>query len=222
MRPNLSNFSKALERIEEIRGRFPSPGMSEKEASSRSFARELDAARGASFSSSRISPQQGADVVDLSSSVEERLRELQNARDRSARKNTSSASWNEEIFQASQESGVPPELLRAMMQTESGGNPRAVSPKGAMGLMQLMPGTARLMGVQDPYDPGENLRGGAAYMARMMQKYGDDRELALAAYNAGPGRVDSYGGIPPFPETRNYVKKVLSLYEGYLAEDEGR
>jgi soluble lytic murein transglycosylase-like protein len=59
-------------------------------------------------------------------------------------------------------------------------------------------------------------------MARMMQKYGDDQELALAAYNAGPGRVDSYGGIPPFPETQNYVKKVLSLYEGYLAEDEGR
>jgi soluble lytic murein transglycosylase-like protein len=225
MRPNLSSLSKALERIEEIRGRFPSPAMPEKEPSSRSFARELDAARGASPSSSRIPPQQGGDAVEISpASVEERLRELQNAKERSSRTNASSltSSWSEEILQASRESGVPPELLRAMMQMESGGNPRAVSPKGAMGLMQLMPGTARLMGVQDPYDPQENLRGGAAYMARMMQKYGDDQELALAAYNAGPGRVDSYGGIPPFPETQNYVKKVLSLYEGYLAEDEGR
>jgi soluble lytic murein transglycosylase-like protein len=194
--------------------------MPENEPSSRSFTRELAAAQGTPPTSPPVRRKPSGDVVELSGSVEERLRELQNAKNRSSR--SAGSSWQQEILQASRESGLPPELLRAMMQVESGGNPRAVSPKGAMGLMQLMPGTARLMGVDDPYDPEENLQGGAAYMARMMKKYGDDQELALAAYNAGPGRVDAYGGIPPFPETQNYVKKVLSLYENFLSEEKGR
>ncbi len=216
MKPNLSNLSKALARIEEIQGRFASPRIPEKEVSSKGFARELNSALNTASSSASREPEK--DVL-LSPGLEEQLRSLQNKKDRAPR--TGASSWEQEILEASRESGLPPELLRAMMQVESGGNPQAVSPKGAMGLMQLMPGTARLMGVGDPYDPGENLRGGAAYMARMMKKYGDQKELALAAYNAGPGRVDACGGIPPFPETQSYVKKVLSLYEDFLTE-EGR
>jgi soluble lytic murein transglycosylase-like protein len=108
---------------------------------------------------------------------------------------------------------LDPRLVEAVIQAESAWNRRAVSRAGAMGLMQLMPQTAVVLAVDDPWDEAQNVRGGTAYLAEMLHRFGSE-ELALAAYNAGPGAVERHGGIPPYAETREYVRRVLSLYYG--------
>jgi soluble lytic murein transglycosylase-like protein len=107
---------------------------------------------------------------------------------------------------------VNPSLVRAVIQAESAFNPRARSHKGAMGLMQLMPATAREFGVLDPFNPAENIRAGVSYLRQLLDRYDDDEQLALAAYNAGPGAVGKYGNkIPPYKETQNYVHKIAGI-----------
>ena len=108
--------------------------------------------------------------------------------------------------------GLDPVLVQSMIAEESGFNARAVSPKGAAGLMQLMPGTARDLRVSDVFDPGQNVEAGARYLRSLLERYKGDLAKALAAYNAGPGAVDRHRGIPPYRETRNYVRRVLTRF----------
>ena len=133
------------------------------------------------------------------------------ARPSAIRSSVSSAvARHEPLFAAATaEHGLPAGLLAAVAQAESGGDARAVSPAGARGLMQIMPGTARDLGV-DPMDPAQAVDGAARLLARHLQKYDGSVPLALAAYNAGPGNVDKYDGVPPFKETQNYVRKITS------------
>jgi soluble lytic murein transglycosylase-like protein len=109
---------------------------------------------------------------------------------------------------------LDPRLVKAVIQVESGYNRRARSNKGAMGLMQLMPATASELAVSDPYDPDQNLRGGTAYLRQMIDLFTGNLELAVAAYNAGPAAVGRHRGVPPYPDTLDYVRRVLGLYRG--------
>ena len=119
------------------------------------------------------------------------------------------------IAEASEKYGIEPELIKAQIDVESKGRPLAISKKGARGLMQLIPSTAKAMGVEDITDPYQNIMGGTKYLRQQLDQFENNKELALAAYNAGPSAVRKYGGIPPFKETQEYVPKVLNKYNEY-------
>ena len=120
-----------------------------------------------------------------------------------------------EINAAADQYDLDPALIKAVIERESGGNPHTVSSKGAKGLMQLMDGTARELGVSNSFDPGQNIQGGARYLRQMLDRFDGDLELALAAYNAGPGTVERYGGVPPYEETQQYVSRVKASFDAY-------
>lgn len=157
----------------------------------------------------RSSPS-GAAQMDISQAAEGGFREKLGA----AAAKSSSQSLDPIFREASATYGVPVKLIKAVAKAESNFNPMAVSKAGASGVMQLMPATARGLGVQNIFDPRENIFGGVRYLRERLDEFGGNVELALAAYNAGSGNVKKYGGIPPFQETQNYVKKIM----GYLGQ----
>lgn len=139
-----------------------------------------------------------------------------------SKKNPTSVSRNEIdnlITKYADKNGLDEAFVKAVINQESGFNPNATSHCGAMGLMQLMPATAQGLGVTNAYDAEQNIEGGTKYLKGLMDRFGNDKQLALAAYNAGPNAVKKYGGIPPYAETQNYVKKVLSKYDTYKGAD---
>lgn len=122
--------------------------------------------------------------------------------------------FNSIIHEKAETYDIDPSLIKAVIETESNWNSSAISRKGAMGLMQLMPSTASDMNVHNPFNPEENIEGGTKYLRYLLERFKGDLTLALAAYNAGPNAVEKYGFIPPYTETRQYVSKVISLYNG--------
>ena len=130
----------------------------------------------------------------------------------------SATSFDDTIRRHAERERVDPRLVKSVMLIESNFNPRAVSRKGARGLMQLMPGTAQRYGVRDSFDPHENIRGGTAYLSDLLGMFGGDLIRTLAAYNAGEGAVQRYQGVPPYPETQEYVRRAMLVYGGSGAD----
>lgn len=125
-------------------------------------------------------------------------------------------SFNSTIERMAQQFRIDPKLVKAVVRNESCFDKMALSRAGAQGLMQLMPATAESLGVNDPFDPVQNIRGGTRYLSELIEKYNNNLALALSAYNAGPGSVAKYKGVPPYPETQRYIERVMKTYRTYL------
>lgn len=196
----ISSLDITLRRINQIEQQFSVLDKNQ-EKTVNSFAKELDKAVAKTEEKS------------VEKTEENKLPEL--TINKMSTKTNALPDFNSIIKTQAAKTGVDENLLKAVIKTESGFNPNARSHVGAMGLMQLMPKTAESLGVVDPYNPQQNIEGGSKYLKKLLSKYNGNKEMALAAYNAGPGAVDKYGGIPPYKETQNYVKKVLSAEANY-------
>ena len=154
------------------------------------------------------------DTKPLTEISEEIKPELKEAIELKSKIDLKSQSTNiDELIETfSEKYGIDCDFIKAIIKQESGFNPNATSKKGAMGLMQLMPKTAQSLGVIDAYDPSQNIEGGVKYLKGLLDRFDNNQELALAAYNAGPNAVKKYGGIPPYKETQNYVKAIMATY----------
>ncbi len=189
-----------------------------------SFENILQSSTQANFGNLLLNPQSmsvNADIVrnDTQTGFENAVRDLskinsvsQAAAISQAAPSASRTQLLTMIEKISDKHGVDDKLVKALIRQESGFNPNAKSKAGAMGLMQLMPQTAKHLGVTDPYNPVQNVEGGVKYLKSMLDKYNGNIILALAAYNAGPGAVDKFYGVPPYKETQNYVKNILANY----------
>ncbi len=197
MRLDTRNLERVQSRIREIQELIGEPTASRKPAEGRVFAEVLVAVESGREEEEKKTKTRPAAIPGM-------VRPSSGA--------ASKDSWEQAIRKSAEKHGVEESLVRAVMAVESGGKSDAVSPKGAIGLMQLMPGTAADMGVDDPFDPEQNIEGGVKYLSLLTDKYGEDKEKILAAYNAGPARVDAAGGIPSIPETQRYVENVMARY----------
>lgn len=187
-----------------------------KKVNSPSFEKVLQSSAKSNFGTLLLDPkikQVNADIVKQTPQVS-----LQNALTEATavqanvQQPTSKSQILNVVSQISKKHGVDEKLVQALIKQESGFNPKAKSKSGAMGLMQLMPATAKNLGVKDPYNTVQNVEGGVKYLKSMLNKYNGNVILALAAYNAGPGAVDKYSGVPPYKETQNYVRNILANY----------
>ncbi|MDR2522589.1 MAG: lytic transglycosylase domain-containing protein [Synergistaceae bacterium] len=190
MSPDLSNMNKVLNRIEEIAQRCSQPF---------------------EFRRAPLGTPPASRFVDV-------LDKLDKPGAGKAGAYTAMDDLRKHVSRSAEKYNIDEELVRAVIQVESGWRADAVSSKGARGLMQLMPGTAKMLGVEDAFDPEQNIEGGVKYLAQLTDKYNGDVEMALAAYNAGPSRVKAASGIP-FAETARYVKNVMALYHRYREEE---
>lgn len=182
-----------------------------------SFEKVLSSAQKVNFGNLLLNPESmrvNAQIVktDPTDSLNTALIQAAAATNSATTQNPTKNQIMDMVEQIANKHGVDDKLVKALIKQESGFNPNAKSKAGAMGLMQLMPATAKGLGVTDAYNPVQNVDGGVRYLKSMLQKYNGNIILALAAYNAGPGAVDKYDGVPPYKETQNYVKNILANY----------